>query len=126
MRELNGGIAKISLLDIKTILARVSDIKDNDSVAAITLDYLLRQSVGVTTRSDGHALCSLITNYICTSFGLDKAQTGMLKKMAGHYYQYTQHQAIKYGIVKHSEPHDAGNCTFQQYYTQFIQRHQHP
>ena len=88
LRQLNNGMGRLSIFDINTIQNRAKDKKDNVSVAVMTLDYLLRQSLSLLIEADKESLSVLLANFICTSFSLDKQNSSVLMHVAKTYYAF--------------------------------------
>ena len=72
-------------MDIKAILRRAKDERDNTCVAMVTLDYLAHQCLDFVT-SDFDQLAMLLVTFICTSFGLDKSNSQTISQ-ASRFFQ---------------------------------------
>lgn len=142
--ELNNFLASMGPLscklltsDIQMIYNRAKDKSDTSCVAAVTLDYVLRQTGRFlslkATRHELRSLTSVYSQFVCAAFGLDKMNSMYIGRLARNFLGTIESARVHLGL-KYAEVGDAyamdkaknapiKQVSFLKYYTDSLSRY---
>lgn len=142
--ELNNFLASMGPLscrllasDVQMIYSRAKDKSDTSCVAAVTLDYILRQTGSFlslkATRHELRSLTTVYSQFVCAAFGLDKMNSMHIGRLARNFLGTVESARVHLGL-KYAETGDtyemdkAKNApikqvSFLKYYTDGLSRY---
>lgn len=123
--------------DVQMIYSRAKDKSDTSCVAAVTLDYILRQTGSFlslkATRHELRSLTTVYSQFVCAAFGLDKMNSMHIGRLARNFLGTVESARVHLGL-KYAETGDtyemdkAKNApikqvSFLKYYTDSLSRY---